>query len=240
MLEIKNLKIKIWEKQILNWVDFNFELGKNYAVLGKNGSGKSSLSLSIMWHPKYEIIGWDICLEGESIQTLTPDQRSQKWIFLAFQNIPEIPWVKVFDFLKAIYNTSLAEWEKQITFLKFKSFIQPFLDELNIPKEFLFRDLNVWFSWWEKRKLEFLQLKLLNPKYIILDEIDSGLDINAIQEIWNIIKTLTGEGKTFIIISHYFKLFDFVNIDEATILENGQVKDRGWKTLIDKIKVEGF
>ncbi len=240
MLEIKKLKINIWEKEILKWVDFAFNLGKNYAILGKNGSGKSSLSLSIMWNPKYNIVWWDILLDGKSIKDLTPDQRSQKWIFLAFQNIPEIPWVKVFDFLKAIYNASLPKWEKQITFLKFKSFIQPFLDELDIPKEFLFRDLNVWFSWWEKRKLEFLQLKLLNPKYIILDEIDSWLDINAIQEIWNIIKSLTGKDKSFIIISHYFKLFDFVNIDEATILENGQIKDRGGKTLIDKIKNQWF
>lgn len=240
MLQIKDLKIKIWEKQILNWVDFDFKLWQNYAILGKNGSGKSSLALTIMWNPKYDIVWWDILLDGESVKKLTPDQRSQKWIFLAFQNIPEIPWVKVFDFLKAIYNANLLEWEKQITFLKFKSFVQPFLDELNIPKEFLFRDLNVWFSWWEKRKLEFLQLKLLNPKYIILDEIDSWLDVNAIQEIWNIIKSLISKDKTFIIISHYFKLFDFVDIDEATILENGQVKDRGWKPLIEKIKKHWF
>ena len=151
MLEIKNLTSQVQWKNILENIDINFEIGKNYCILGENGSGKSSLALTIMWHPKYEITNGGIIVDWQKINEFTPDQKAKLWIFLAFQNIPEIPWIKLFEFLRTIYNNST--WEN-LTFLKFKNFIIPYLEEIWLDREFLRRDLNVWFSWWEKRKIE--------------------------------------------------------------------------------------
>lgn len=240
MLQIKDLTIQIEDKKVLDNVSIDIELWKNYAILWKNGSWKSSLSLSVMWHPKYEIINWDILIEWESIKSLSTDERSKKWIFLAFQNIPEVPWVKLFDFLKAIYNAHLPEGTQQATFISFKKILEPIMLELNIPKDFIFRDLNVWFSWGEKRKIEILQLKLLNPKYIILDEIDSWLDINSIKQLWEMLNQIQSSQNSFIIISHYFDILNYVNIDKVYILENWNIIKQGEKMLIEEIKEKGF
>lgn len=240
MLKIDNLKVLVEEKEVLKWVSIDFELGKNYAFLWKNWSGKSSMALTIMWHPKYQVIWWDIIIDWESIKDMSADLRSKKWIFLAFQNIPEVPGVKLFDFLKAIYNAHLPDWEQHINFLWFKKIIDPLLLELGIDREFLFRDLNVWFSGWEKRKIEILQLKLLKPKYIILDEIDSWLDINSIRQLGEMLKTLDSRENCFIIISHYFDILDYVTIDKVYVLENWLVKLNWEKKLIEEIKEKGF
>ncbi len=160
MLSIKNLSVSVWDREILNQISCDFDLGKNYCILWKNGSGKSSLAMTLMGHPKYNVTGWEIVLDWEDLLKLSPDKRAKLWIFLAFQNIPEIPWVKLFEFLKWVYDNSV----KTTTFMEFKKLIEPILDDLQLSKEFLWRDLNVWFSWWERRKLEVLQMKLLNPK----------------------------------------------------------------------------
>jgi len=164
MLSIKNLSVFVWEKEILNQISYDFELGKNYCILWKNGSWKSSLAMTLMWNPKYKITDGEITLDWENLPDLSPDKRAKLWIFLAFQNIPEIPWVKLFEFLKWVYDNSI----KTTTFMEFKKIIEPILEELQLSKDFLWRDLNVGFSGWERRKLEILQMKLLNPKYIIL------------------------------------------------------------------------
>ncbi|MDR3168828.1 MAG: ATP-binding cassette domain-containing protein [Candidatus Peribacteria bacterium] len=170
MLEIKNLSVKVGEKQILHQLSLTFGLGKNYAILGKNGSGKSSFAMTLMGHPKYEVVAGQLVLDGEDLYAFSPDERAKRGIFLAFQNIPEIPGIKLFDFLKGVYDVAKGQ---TTTFLSFKSLIEPLLDELKLSKEFLWRDLNVGFSGGERRKFEILQMKLLQPKYIILDEIDS-------------------------------------------------------------------
>jgi len=237
MLEIKNLTSKVKWKNILKNIDMNFEIGKNYCILGENGSGKSSLALTIMWHPKYEITGWEIIVDGQKINEFTPDQKAKLWIFLAFQNIPEIPWIKLFEFLRTIYNNST--WEN-LTFLKFKNFIIPYLEEIWLNQEFLRRDLNVWFSWWEKRKIELLQIKLLKPKYIFLDEIDSWLDVDAFKSISKSIQELNDETNCFIFITHHFEIINNIDIDEVYVLKDGRVEETGDKTLIEKIKKNWF
>lgn len=237
MLEIKNLTSAVQWKNILENIDMNFEIGKNYCILWENGSGKSSLALTIMWHPKYEIKNWGILVDWQKINDFTPDQKAKLWIFLAFQNIPEIPWIKLFEFLRTIYNNS--SWEN-LTFLKFKNFIIPYLEEIWLDQEFLRRDLNVWFSWWEKRKIELLQIKLLKPKYIFLDEIDSWLDVDAFKSISKSIQELNNYSNCFIFITHHFEIINNIDIDEVYVLKDGKVEETGDKTLIEKIKKNWF
>ena len=202
MLSIKNISVSVWEKEILNQISYDFELWKNYCILWKNWSWKSSLAMALMWNPRYEITEWEIVLDGEKILELSPDKRAKLWIFLAFQNIPEIPWVKLFEFLKWVYDNAV----KTTTFMEFKKLIEPILEELQLSKDFLWRDLNVGFSGWERRKLEILQMKLLNPKYIILDEIDSWLDVDAFKVVAELLKSMSTKENSFIIITHIFTM----------------------------------
>ena len=116
MITINDLVVQVEDKKVLDGVSLTFDIGKNYCLLGKNGSGKSSLALTLMWHPKYEVVSWDMLLNGESIKDMSPDQRAQHWLFLAFQTIPEIPWIKMFEFLRTIYSAKVG---KQETFLSF-------------------------------------------------------------------------------------------------------------------------
>jgi len=237
MLKIENLSVQIKGKEILKTISFDFEQGKNYCILWKNGSWKSSLAMSIAWNPKYEITNWDIKLDNTSIKDLTADERSKLWIFLTFQNIPEIPWVKLFEFLKSIYD---VRQEKPTSFIGFKKIIEPLIEDLWIDKEFLRRDLNVGFSWGEKRKIEVLQIKLLNPKVIILDEIDSWLDVNAVKQVSELLKQTNSENNTFIIITHLFDMLEWLPIEKVIILDKWKIKEVGDNNLMNKIKKEGF
>lgn len=237
MLEIKDIHITIEEKEVLKWVTMQFELGKNYCLLGKNGSGKSSLALTVMWHPKYEITDGDILMDGASLKELWPDERAQKGIFLAFQSIPEIKGVKLFEFLRTIYSAKVGE---QITFLAFKKVVEPLVKELNIDRDFLWRDLNVGFSGGERRKIEILQLRLLEPQYIFLDEVDSGLDVDAFRSVASLMKELNNENNTFVIITHYFSILDYIPVDHVYVLENGKITQEGDVSIAVSIKEKGF
>ena len=237
MLKLENLSVQIKGKEILKNISFDFELWKNYCILGKNWSWKSSLAMSIAWNPKYEIVAWDIKLDSASLKSLTADERSKLWIFLTFQNVPEIPWVKLFEFLKNIYD---IRQEKPTTFISFKKIIEPLMEELWIDKDFLRRDLNVGFSWWEKRKIEVLQIKLLKPQVIILDEIDSWLDVNAVKLVSELLKETNSENNTFIIITHLFEMLEWLPIEKVLIIDKWEIKEIGDNKLMEKIKKEGF
>ncbi|HOG15493.1 MAG TPA: Fe-S cluster assembly ATPase SufC [Candidatus Absconditabacterales bacterium] len=237
MFEINDLSVSVGEKKILKNINLKFELGKNYCILGKNGSGKSTLALTIMGHPNYKVDTGSLNIEGLDVLEMSPDKRAKLGIFLAFQQIPEIEGVKLFEFLRNIYNTHTGE---NTTFLKFKDIIIPLIQEVGLDKEFLRRDLNVGFSGGEKRKIEILQIKLLKPKYIFLDEIDSGLDVDAFKSITKMIGELNNQENCFVFITHHFEIIQNIDIDEVIILNNGEIKDRGDKKLIEKIKKEGF
>ena len=240
MLEIKNLSVNVEDTNIIDKISLDFQLGKNYALLGKNGSGKSSLFFSIMGHPSYSIEWWEILINWKSIKNMKVEERSRMGIFLAFQNIPEIPGVKMFDFLRNIYNASLPEGSEPVRFIPFKKIIQPFLDDLGLEKKFLFRDLNVGFSGGEKRKMEILQLKLLEPKYIFLDEVDSGLDINSLRMLGKMLKEIDSKNNSFIITSHYFEIYDYLNIEQVYVLEKWKLKTKWWQDIISEIKKDWF
>ena len=208
--------MSIEDTSILSALDLFFPHGTITAILGHNGSGKSSLALSLMWHPRYEVSG-EILLNGENIVELSPSERHHKGIFLSFQNIPEIPGIQVIEYLRTIYNSHFS-----------------------IEKELLERELFVGFSGGEKRKIELLQVSLLNPSLIILDEIDSGLDIDAISVLQEQINKWKAEKKTIIIISHNLHLLENLNIDTITILKDGEILESGDKKLLEKIKQDGF
>ena len=239
MIKIEDLHIKVWEKEILNWVNLKFKKWKNYCLLGKNGSWKSSLSAFLMWQPNYEYISWNVEIDWENLLELSPDERSAMWIFLSFQNVPEIKWIKLGEFLRTIYNIHLKNEnpeQKDISPFIFNRFVKKYLEELHIDEKFLERDLNVWFSGWEKRKIEILQMKLIWPKYIILDEIDSGLDLDAFKSVCKLLKNLDSENNTFIIITHYFKILDYLEIDKVYVMKSGEIFKKWWKELVEYIK----
>ncbi len=237
MLKIQNLSVNVWDNNILKKVNLQFELWKNYCLLWKNWSWKSSLAMSVMGNPKYEIQSGNITfledLKEIDLLELSADKRSKLWIFVAFQNIPEIKWLKLFEFLRNIYNQYTGD---NASFIKFKQIIEPLLMEIGIEKDFLRRDLNVWFSGWERRKVEVLQIKLLKPKYVFLDEVDSGLDIDAFKKIVNLLNKMDHTQMSFIVITHYFNILDYIDIDEVFVLENWEVKLKGNTEIIDKIK----
>ena len=236
MLSVKNLSVSVGDREILNQISCDFELGKNYCILWKNGSWKSSLAMTLMWHPKYNVTSWEITLDSEDLLKLSPDKRAKLWIFLAFQNIPEIPGVKLFEFLKWVYDNAV----KTTTFMEFKKIIEPILDELQLSKDFLWRDLNVGFSWWERRKLEILQMKLLSPKYIILDEIDSGLDVDAFKVVAEMLKSLSTDQNSFIIITHIFTILEYISVDETIVLEKWKIVEKWWWEIAKRIKENWF
>ncbi len=241
MLRIKNLSVQAEKKTILDTISMDFELGKNYCIVGKNGSGKSSLAMTIMGHPKYKITDWSLKIENWKLEInllgLTPYERAKLGIFVAFQHIPEIKWIKLFEFLRSIYD---AKNDSTTSFLAFKKIIEPLINELEIHKDFLRRDLNVGFSGGERRKIEILQLKLLEPKYIFLDEIDSGLDINAFKSVVKMISKFNNSENSFIIITHIFDILNYIPVKHIYVLEQGKIIQEWDQKIIEKIKKEGF
>jgi len=265
MIQIKNLKINVGEKEILKWVSLDFELWKNYLLLGRNWSGKSSLSSFLMWNPVYEYKSGEVkIIEGQTQGTaptensrgepcvhplnidlleLNPEERSKKGLFLSFQNVPEIAWIKLSEYLRTIYNINLKNNSPEVRELSpfiFKRFIKKYLTELNIDEKFLDRDLNVWFSGWEKRKIEILQMKLIWPSYIILDEIDSWLDLDAFKTIANLLKDLSSENNTLIIITHHFKILEYINVDKIYVMKDWNIVKQGWVELAEEISEKWF
>jgi Fe-S cluster assembly ATP-binding protein len=241
MLLLEHISLSIEDKQILDDVSLSFDLGKNYCLLGKNGSGKSSLAMAVMGNPSYEIKNWELKIKNWSeeiyVLELDPHERAKLWIFVAFQTIPEIKGVKLFEFLRSIYN---ATTDNNFSFIQFKKHIIPLCDSLKINTEFLRRDVNVGFSGWERRKIEMLQLKLLNPKYIFLDEVDSGLDVDAFRDVAEMIRELNSPDNTFIVITHYFSILDYIPVDTVYVLESGKVVKEGGMSIVEEIKEKGF
>lgn len=243
MIQIQDLKVSVWDKEILNGISLKFELGKNYCLLWKNGSGKSTLSSVLMGHPKYEVTWGSISINGDDLLEMEPNERSNAGIFLSFQNIPEIKWVKLSEYLRTIFNISEKGKNAEFTELSpfiFKRFIKKHMQELQIDEAFLDRDLNVWFSGGEKRKIEILQMKLIGPKYIILDEIDSGLDLDAFKTVASMLQSLSSPENSIIIITHYFTILEYIDVDTVFVMKAGNIVREGGKELAQDISESGF
>ena len=244
LLEIKNLQASIGNKKIIK--DFNLEIGPNqiHLIMGPNGSGKSTLSKILAGHPSYTINQGEIHYCGENLIEKEINQRAQEGLFLAFQYPIEISGVTNYDFLRSIYNEKQKFLKKlELDPLEFMSVIQPFLETLKINPEFLNRNLNEGFSGGEKKRNEILQMLLLNPKLIVLDEIDSGLDIDAIKTIFEgVLSTLKmlETGCSILVITHNPKVLNYLLPDFVHIMMDGKIIKTGNMELVELIETFGY
>ena len=243
MLKITNLHATLNEEklEIIKGLSLELEQGKVHAIMGPNGSGKSTLSKLIAGDENYEITKGSIDFEGQSIDELDATQRALSGIFLAFQYPVEIAGVNNAEFLRMAYNAKQKHLgETEADPLEFNDILQEKIESLNIPEEFLDRELNYGFSGGEKKRNEILQLAVLNPKVAILDETDSGLDIDALKQVSEAVNTLKNENNTFLIITHYQRLLDYIEPDYVHIMINGQIAQTGSKELAKELDKKGY
>ncbi len=240
MLKITNLKATINEKLILKGLDLNIKPGEVHAIMGPNGSGKSTLANVLSGKNGYEIEG-EISFNGMDLNDLKIEERAQKGIFLAFQYPLEIPGVNTNIFLKTSLNSvRKARGEKELDTLTFLKLIKEKAKELNIDEKFLSRQLNVGFSGGEKKKNEILQMKLLEPKLSILDETDSGLDIDALRIVADGVNSYKNKENAFLIITHYQRLLDYIKPDFIHVLSAGKIIKTGNADLGEQLEKTGY
>jgi Fe-S cluster assembly ATP-binding protein len=246
VLEIKDLHVSIGDKEILKGVNLKTGPGEVHAIMGPNGSGKSTLAYTLLAHPKYKVTKGDILLDGESILELTADERAKKGLFLAFQYPTEVSGVGFSHFLRTAYNSlSKAmdgdDREVFITVREFQKYLKENIAKVGLREEFLSRYLNEGFSGGEKKRAEVLQMAVLKPKVSILDEPDSGLDIDAVQSVAKAISNVSTTDATVIIITHYARILKFLDkLDYVHVFAQGKVIQTGDASLADKLEAEGY
>jgi len=242
ILEIQNLNVSIKNTQILKNLNLIINKGEIHAIMGRNGSGKSTLSKVIAGHPAYKILSGDILFHGQSILEIDPEVRSHMGIFLAFQYPVEIPGVSNEDFLRLAYNSKRQyEGHEEINPIDFLNLLNDNLKIVQMNSTFLTRNVNEGFSGGEKKKNEVLQMSLLNSHLSILDETDSGLDIDALRIISKgILHNLKDKDKSIILITHYQRLLDYVKPDYIHIMHEGSIVETGDSTLAKKLELTGY
>ena len=240
MLEIKNLKASINNRQILKGLNLSIKPGEVHAVMGPNGSGKSTLANVLSGKNGYEISG-ELNFEGKSLNKIPVEERAQKGIFLAFQYPLEIPGVNTNNFLKTSLNSiRKAKGKKELDTLSFLKLVKEKSLELGIDEKIHSRQLNVGFSGGEKKKNEILQMKILNPSFSILDETDSGLDIDALKIIAKGVNSSRDKKKSFLVITHYQRLLDYIKPDFVHILSDGKIVKTGCSELAEELEKTGY
>ena len=241
LLEIRDLRAGVADRQdkgeILQGLDLEINAGEIHVILGPNGSGKSTLMNVIMGHPKYEVTGGSIGFEGEDLQGLKTFERARRGIFLSFQNPEEIPGITVENMLRA---SRQAVTGKPVKIMKFRKELKAAMEELQIEPEYAGRYMNVGFSGGEKKRNEILQLLLLNPKLALLDETDSGLDVDAVQIVSSGVRKFHNEENACLIITHNTRILEQLSVDRVHVLLNGRIVEEGGSELIEKIDREGF
>jgi Fe-S cluster assembly ATP-binding protein len=241
MLEIKNLTVQIEDKRILNGLDLTVKRGEVAAIMGPNGSGKSTLSYVVAGKEDYEVLDGEILLDGENILDMEPSERAAKGLFLAFQYPLEIPGVATMTFLKAALNAQRrARGESELTTPDFIKRVNAAAAQLEIPRDMLKRALNVGFSGGEKKRMEILQMALLQPSFCILDETDSGLDIDALRIVADGVNALRSPDRAFLVITHYQRLLNHIVPDTVHVMSNGRVVRSGGKELALELEANGY
>ncbi|MGJ0845597.1 Fe-S cluster assembly ATPase SufC [Tissierella praeacuta] len=237
LLNINSLKVNIEGKEILKGLSLQVRKGETHVIMGPNGGGKSTLAYTLMGHPKYEITGGEIEFEGELINNLKADKRAKKGIFLSFQYPEEIPGVTVEEFLRTAKTSVSGKIQKLIPF---KKLLKEKMEQLEMKEEYASRYLNLGFSGGEKKKNEILQMSILEPKLAILDETDSGLDVDAIRIVAEGVKKIKDEKNSILVITHYNKLLDYLNPDYIHILLDGKIVKTGGIELAKEIDEMGY
>ncbi|MDT2712855.1 Fe-S cluster assembly ATPase SufC [Enterococcus gallinarum] len=239
VLEIKNLHVQIEDKKILKGVDLVLKTGEIHAIMGPNGTGKSTLSAAIMGNPNYEVTEGEILFDGENVLEMEVDERARLGLFLAMQYPSEIPGITNAEFMRAAINAKRDE-EDKISVMDFLKKLDQKMDLLNMPEEMAERYLNEGFSGGEKKRNEILQLLMLEPTFAILDEIDSGLDIDALKVVAKGVNEMRGEGFGALIITHYQRLLNYITPDVVHIMMEGRVVMTGSAHLAKRLEAEGY
>ncbi|MES3705594.1 Fe-S cluster assembly ATPase SufC [Staphylococcus ureilyticus] len=238
-LEIKDLHVSIEDKEILKGVNLTINTGEVHAVMGPNGTGKSTLSSAIMGHPSYEVTQGEVLLDGVNILELDVDDRAKAGLFLAMQYPSEITGVTNANFMRSAINAKREEGE-EINLMQFIKKLDKEMDFLDIDQDMAQRYLNEGFSGGEKKRNEILQLMMLEPKFAILDEIDSGLDIDALKVVSKGINQMRGETFGSLIITHYQRLLNYITPDHVHVMYGGKIVTSGGPELAKRLEEEGY
>ena len=241
-LEIRNLHASAGDKEILRGLDLNVEKGRIHALMGPNGSGKSTLANVIMGHPNIEVTEGSIVFKGEDITEADPDERARMGLFMAFQYPVAVPGVTITKYLRTVINAHReARGEDPIPLKEFRLTVEEAMKLTNVPKEFASRYLNDGFSGGEKKRLEMLQLALQRPDVAVLDETDSGLDIDALRVVANAVNSVAQQSEMgVLLITHYQRILHLVQPDVVHVLYNGQIVKEGGPELVDRLEAEGY
>jgi FeS assembly ATPase SufC len=241
ILEIRDLHVRVEEREILKGVNLVLPAGEVHAIMGRNGSGKSTLSYVLAGKEDYEVTGGEILLNGENILEMEPDERAVAGLFLAFQYPVEVPGVATMTFLKAAINAQRkARGEGEISTPDFMRAVKEAGAQLNIDSEMLKRPLNVGFSGGEKKRAEILQMALLKPTLCVLDETDSGLDIDALQIVSKGVNALRSPDRSMLVITHYQRLLNHIVPDVVHVFSDGRIVESGDKTLALELEAKGY
>ncbi|NRA94797.1 MAG: Fe-S cluster assembly ATPase SufC [Planctomycetes bacterium] len=241
MLKITNLHAKVEGNQILNGIDLELEAGQVHALMGPNGSGKSTLAQVIAGRERFEVTEGDITLDGASILELAPEERACKGLFLGFQYPVEIPGVTNSYFLKAALNAQRKNrGEQELDAMEFLALLKEKAALMDMDPKFLNRSVNEGFSGGERKKNEILQMCILEPRLAILDETDSGLDIDALKVVANGVNTMRGEDRAILVVTHYQRLLEYIVPDKVHVLANGRIARTGDKSLAITLEEKGY
>ncbi len=244
-LSIKNLHVSVEDKLILKGLNLEVNQGEIHAIMGPNGSGKSTMAYSLAGHPKYEVESGEVWMDGVNLLELAPDERAQMGLFLAFQYPTAIPGISMANFLRASVNAvkgkaANGSSKKGIPIMEFRKMLTEKMELLKVDKSFARRYLNEGFSGGEKKRAEILQMALLEPRFAILDETDSGLDIDALRVVSEGVNALTGPDRSFIVITHYQRILNYIKPDFVHIMYDGQIVESGGPELAARLEEEGY
>ena len=238
-LEIKNLHVSTGDKEIVKGVSLTINTGEIHAIMGPNGTGKSTMAKAIAGHPDYTITEGDVLLDGKSILEMESDERARAGIFLAFQYPSEIPGVSIANFLRAAVQARMAEGEEIDASGYYKRLYQK-MDLLKIDRKFTSRSVNEGFSGGEKKRSEILQMAMLEPRFALMDETDSGLDIDALRLVAEGVNALRDPSRAMLVITHYQRLLDYIVPDRIHVLARGRIVAEGGKELALELEAKGY
>ncbi|MBB5051228.1 Fe-S cluster assembly ATP-binding protein [Afipia massiliensis] len=241
LLQVKGLKVQVEDNEILHGLDLTVNQGEVHAIMGPNGSGKSTLSHVIAGKPGYDVTAGEILFKGEDVLEMAPDERAAKGVFLAFQYPVEIPGVTTMNFLRTALNAQRkARGEAELLVPDFLKKVRSVADSLNIPMDMLKRGVNVGFSGGEKKRNEVLQMALFQPSLCILDEMDSGLDIDALRVAADGVNALRSKDRAMVVITHYQRLLNYITPDFVHVMSKGRVVKSGGKELALELEESGY